>query len=186
MAPVTAAKKFSGSSRAALVEANSDAAALEQRQRGGHQPAVILFRLERAALLRLREGGRIEDDQVEHPAFFREPPQPIERVAVNEIVRRRVKSVQLEIAPAPSEIFFGKVQAGDARARPSPRKRKNRTCRRRCSAPPRRPRRREKAENPPRRGSPAGGGGCPAGRETSRSNNPPRNSTQIARHSRAR
>src|SRR5208283_2150513 len=50
--------------------------------------------------------------------FLRQPPQPVERVAVNEIVRRRVKAVQREIAPSPCEIFFREIEACRFRARP--------------------------------------------------------------------
>ena len=79
---------------------------LEDGQSGGHEPAVILFGTERAVLLRLRERRRVEDDGVKRAPFFRQPPQPVEGIAVDEIVRRRIQAVPGEVALAPLEIFF--------------------------------------------------------------------------------
>ena len=67
-------------------------------------------------LLRLRKRRRVEHHGVERAAFLRQPPQPVERVAVNEIVRRRVEAVQREVAPAPFEIFFREIEARRPRA----------------------------------------------------------------------
>ena len=79
--------------------------------------AIIFFRAKRAVLLRLRKRRRVEHHGVERAAFFRQPPQPVKRVAVNKIVRRRVEAVQREIALAPFEIFFREIQARRPRAR---------------------------------------------------------------------
>ena len=92
-------------------------ARLHQRQRGGDEPAVIFFRAERAVLLRLRKRRRVKHDGVERAAFLRQPPQPVECVAVNEIMRRRVEAVPREIAFAPFEIFFREIKARRPRAR---------------------------------------------------------------------
>ena len=93
-------------------------AKLEDGQRGGHEAAVIFFGTEGPVFLGLGKRGRIEHHGVERAALFGEPPQPVEGIAVNEIVRRRVEPVQGEVAPAPFEIFFGEVKAGGVRARP--------------------------------------------------------------------
>ena len=83
-----------------------DSARPDQRQRGCHQFSVILFRAEYTVFLRLRKRRRIERHRVERAPLLRQPPQPVERVAVNEIVRRRVEAVQREVAPSPFEIFL--------------------------------------------------------------------------------
>ena len=56
--------------------------------------------------LRLRKRRRIEHYDVKFPPLLREPLQPGERVAVDEIVLRGIKAVQDEITFAPFEIFF--------------------------------------------------------------------------------
>ena len=78
----------------------------QHRQRGGHEVAEIFLHAEHAVFLRLRKRRRIKHDGVERAAFLRQPPQPVERVAVNKIMRRRVEAIQREIAFAPLEIFF--------------------------------------------------------------------------------
>ena len=147
-------------------------ARLEHRQRGGDELAVIFFRAERAVFLRLRKRRRVEHHGVERAAFLRQPPQPVERVAVNEIVRRRVEAVQREIASAPFEIFFREIEAGRPRARLAPRKRKSRRCRRNSSKFPKF-RMSDwdcKVEIRRRCGRSAIAGGCRAGPETGRRN----------------
>src|SRR5207302_8500691 len=61
---------------------------------------------------------RVENKGVEAPALLREPPEPVEGVAVDELVTRRINLVEEKIAPAPLQVFFGEIEARDARPRP--------------------------------------------------------------------
>src|SRR5258708_21473599 len=65
----------------------------------------------------MRTGGRAKNTGVEPSSFFRGPPQPVEGVAVNELVPRRINLVEEKIAPAPFEVFFREVEARDTRPR---------------------------------------------------------------------
>src|SRR5258705_9061189 len=62
----------------------------------------------------MRKGWRIKNDNVEPPALFPKAAQPSENVAINEVVRFAVEAIKREIAPAPFQIFFRKIDAGDA------------------------------------------------------------------------
>ena len=92
------------------------AAGFDQRQRGHREAAVIVFGAENPRLLGLREGRRIEQDQVEASPFALHAPKPIPGVAINEIVRRRIDPVQGEVAATPFEVLFREIETGRLRA----------------------------------------------------------------------
>ena len=93
------------------------AARLQHGERGGDQRAKIFFRTESAVFLRLRKRRRIEHDGVECAAFLRQPPQPVNGVAINKIVLRWINPIQNKIAFAPFQIFFREIKARRPRAR---------------------------------------------------------------------
>ena len=90
------------------------AAGFQYAQRRCHQLAVIFFSSEHAALFRLREGRRIKNNRVKRAPFLRETTQPVECVAVDEVVLRGIKTVQREVAFAPFQIFLREIEACDS------------------------------------------------------------------------
>src|SRR5882724_1842115 len=77
------------------------AAGFEQWQRGDDKLSKIFFHPERAVFLRLRKGRRIENNGIKAAFLFSQPPQPVEGVAENKIVRGGIESVQSKVALAP-------------------------------------------------------------------------------------
>src|SRR5687768_6238964 len=73
-------------------------AGAEKGKDGGDEFAVMFFGLEGAVCFRAREGGRVQDDEVEEARFFREARRPIEEVAKDEIVRGGIEVVEGEVA----------------------------------------------------------------------------------------
>ena len=92
-----------------------DSVGAKEREDGGDKSAVVLFGLENTGL-RMRKGGRVEENQVEEAGFFCEARSPIEEIAEDEIVRGGIEVVKGEVALAPIEIFFGEVETGGAGA----------------------------------------------------------------------
>src|SRR5207302_5766981 len=88
--------------------------ALQHGQRRGHEFAIIFLRLKSSVLFRPGKRRRIEHDAVELPLACCEAAQPLEDVAINEIVPGRIEPVEREIPFAPFEIFLGKVKTGRA------------------------------------------------------------------------
>jgi len=85
----------------------------QQRRCRAHQPAIVPRRAEHAGLLGLRKGRRVQQDQVETASFFVQAPKPVECVPEDEIVSGRIKLIEREIAPAPIQVLFRQVKAGD-------------------------------------------------------------------------
>jgi len=112
-----------------VVRGEQNPPGLHERQRGGHEFCKILFRAEHAVFLRLRKRWRIQHHRVEPAAFSRQPPQPAERVAVNEIVPCGSSPSTVKIAPAPFEVFLREVEARCPGACPRRADRKAHRCR---------------------------------------------------------
>ena len=71
------------------------------------QKPEVVFNAKIAVLFRAREGRRIEQHGVEAAALLGKAPQPVEAVAMDEIVIVGYEAVQEKIAPAPFEILAG-------------------------------------------------------------------------------
>ena len=82
-----------------------DRRALRTAESGPGELRPVLFRTEPPAGLRGREGGRVDQDDIELPPFLRQAPQPVERIPVNEIVRGGIQLVQDQVPSAPVEVL---------------------------------------------------------------------------------
>src|SRR5258705_378747 len=78
----------------------------QQSQGRPYKLPIIAFRPEDSVFARLGKRRWIENDKIVELALFLQPSHPIKGIAVNEIVRRGVESIQFEISPPPLQIFF--------------------------------------------------------------------------------
>ena len=90
---------------------------MQQWQGRRNKFAVISLGLKHSGLFRLRKGRRIKQDHIERPLLFAQPAQPIEGIAIDELMLGRIDIVQRKIASAELEIFFRKIDADRSRAR---------------------------------------------------------------------
>lgn len=74
--------------------------------------SVIAFDGEDVSFLVAGEGGRIEDDAVEAAALFGEALEPVEGVALAEVVVIGIEVVEDEIFAGPIEVWLGEVESG--------------------------------------------------------------------------
>src|SRR6202034_3718952 len=88
-------------------------AALQQWHCGGGERAIILFRLENTALLGAGKCRRVENYHVKQTFLSGKSAQPVEHVPENEIVHCQINCVEREVATAPIQVIFRKVQACD-------------------------------------------------------------------------
>src|SRR5581483_2287952 len=69
----------------------------EAREPEGDELGEVALDAPRLALLGRREARRVEDDDVPRAPLAPEPAEPLERVAVDEVVRRRIEAVELQV-----------------------------------------------------------------------------------------
>src|SRR5665213_191534 len=109
-------KKCFGFEAGGIAGSQDRSAPFQEGQGGGQQNAIILRGPENAVFFGVGKSRRVQNDEVKQPLLFGQPAQPIEGVPKDEVVLRRLQLVERKIVPAPVEIFFGKVEAGDMRA----------------------------------------------------------------------
>src|SRR5689334_9370487 len=83
---------------AAIRATKQPAAGREAGERQRNEFAVVAFHTENLALFVAGKGRRIEHDRVEGAALFREATEPMERIALAEMMPRRIETVVREIA----------------------------------------------------------------------------------------
>ena len=81
---------------------------MQQGQSGQDQFRVVLFGLKRA-FFGAGEGGWVEDNHFKKLLLLRQPPQPVENVAKNELVLGEWKLVGSEVSFSPFKIFPGQI-----------------------------------------------------------------------------
>ena len=92
----------------------------------------IFLHAEDLALFIPRERRRIQHDAIELAALFREAAEPMESVALAEMVRCGIKSIVRKIPLGPVEIRLGRTRRTRRTRRPWRQKQKRHRCRRRC------------------------------------------------------